>query len=206
MGGTFLPAIDPLVRESLRPPNGRTQTLRGLLHHPGTVFHAALLSGRRRSSTGSTWWRRPRRTCGRVASWPGRSSTSILIISYYHYHYHLLLSLSLFIIVIIIIKPALQVKYQHAEQDGKVEERPQISNTSTPMAALSRLRHRLEVVVSQVKKTSRELYCGCAGAKGRRTDGCADLKELVSHEHCCAHRQTGSSGSDNTTLNHKKVT
>ena len=118
----------------------------------------------------------------------------------------LLSSLSLSIIVIVIIKPALQVKYQHAEQDGKVEERPQISNTSTPMAALSRLRHRLEVVVSQVKETSRESYCGCAGAKGRRTDGCADLKELVSHEHRCAHRQTGSSGSDNTTLNHKRVT
>ena len=100
MGGTFLPAIDPLVRESLRPPNGRTQTLRGLQHHP-TVFHAALFSGRRRSSTGSTWWRRPRRTCGRAASWPGRSSTSILIISYYHYH--LLLSSSLSFIAIIII-------------------------------------------------------------------------------------------------------
>ena len=102
MGGTFLPAIDPLVRESLRPPNGRTQTLRGLQHHP-TVFHAALLSGRRRSSTGSTWWRRPRRTCGRAASWPGRSSTRTLIISYYHYHYHLLLSSSLSFIVFIII-------------------------------------------------------------------------------------------------------
>ena len=83
MGGTFLPAIDPLVRESLRPPNGRTQTLRGLLHHPGTVFHGALLSGRRRSSTGSTWWRRPRRTCGRAASWPGRSSTSTQTINRY---------------------------------------------------------------------------------------------------------------------------
>ena len=44
-------------------------------------------------------------------------------------------------------KLAWQVKYQHAEQDSKdgIEELSQPSNISTPMAALSRLRHRLEV-------------------------------------------------------------
>ena len=46
-------------------------------------------------------------------------------------------------------KLAWQVKYQHAEPDAKegtTEELSPASNISTPMAALSRLRHRLEVI------------------------------------------------------------
>ena len=78
MGGTFLLPIDPHVRKSVRHPNGRTQTLlRSLEPMSRPLLHASPSSGPRRSSTGCMWWRRRRRTCGRVASWPGRSSTSM---------------------------------------------------------------------------------------------------------------------------------
>ena len=70
---------DPCTEICARPPNSRTQTLPRSLE---LIIHLSLLhvsssSDPRRSSTGCMWWRRRRRTCGRVASWPGRSSTSM---------------------------------------------------------------------------------------------------------------------------------
>ena len=61
-------------------------------------------------------------------------------------------------------KLAWQVKYQHAEQDSKdgIEELSQPSNISTPMAALSRLRHRLEVgylcIIDKFYKSQTRIY------------------------------------------------
>ena len=116
MGGIFLLPIVTHVRKPVRPPNGRTQTLLRSLQPIHLFLPSCLLLPRPQEIF--NWLYVVEETEEDV--WEGG-------------------------------KLAWQVKYQHAEQDSKEgatrEEISPASNiSSTPMAALSRLRHRLEVI------------------------------------------------------------
>ena len=117
MGGIFLLPIVTHVRKSVRRPNGRTQTLlRSLEPIHLCLLHAAARFLLLRPQEIFNWLYVVEETEEDV--WEGG-------------------------------KLAWQVKYQHADLDSKegTEELSPASNISTtPMAALSRLRHRLEVI------------------------------------------------------------